>query len=71
MAATSWFECDNRKSRNLSVSIPHVSIKLFMRLRLGSVDGEFLWSFKQFIGHDIQCFTGGHCYPLGMLFQSS
>ena len=71
MAATSWFGCDNRKSRNLSVSISHVSVELFMRLRIVSVVGEFLWSGKWFADHNVQCFPGGHCYPLGVLFQSS
>ena len=33
----SWFGCDSTKSRNLSVSISHVSVELFMRLRLVSV----------------------------------
>ena len=49
MATTSWFGCDNRKSGNLSVYISHVSVELFMRLRLVSVLWEFLWSAEQFL----------------------
>ena len=71
MAATSWFAYDKGKSRNLSVSISHVSVELFMRLRLVSVVGEFLWSGKRFSNHDVWCFPGGHCNSLGVLFQSS
>ena len=56
---------------DMSVSISHVSVKLFMRLRFVSVTGEFLWSGERFVDHDVQCFPGGHCYTLGMLLQSS
>ena len=63
--------CENRKSRNLSVSLSHVSVELFMRLRLVSVIGEFLWFGEWLVDQDVQCFPGGHCYPLGVLVQSS
>ena len=68
MVASSWFECDNRKSRNLSVSISPISIELFMRLRLVSVVGK-LWSGEQFVDHDVQCFHSGHCYSMGYCFR--
>ena len=60
MAVTLWFGCDNRKSRIRSVSISHVSVELYMRLRLVSVVGEFLWSCERLVHHDVQCFPGGH-----------
>ena len=56
--------------RKLSVFNSHVSVELFMRLRLMSVVEEFLWSGERLVDHDFQCFPGGHSYPLGMLFQS-
>ena len=67
MAATSWFKCENQET----VSISRVSVELFMRLRLVSVIGGFLWSGEHFVDYDIQCFPGGLCYPLGVLFQRS
>ena len=33
---------------------------LFMRLRLVSVVGEFLWSGERPVDDDVQCFPGGH-----------
>ena len=35
------------------------SLALFMRLRLASVVGEFLWSGERYVDDDIQCFPGG------------
>ena len=52
----SWFGYDNRKSNSSSVFISHVSVELFMRLRRFPIVGEFLWSGRQFIDHDVQCF---------------
>ena len=60
IAAMSWFGCDNRKSKNMSVSISHVSVEFFLRPRLVSVLEEFPWSGEWLINHDIQCFPGGH-----------
>ena len=37
-----------------------VSLALFMRLRLVSVVGEFLWSGEWPVDDDVQCFPGGH-----------
>ena len=45
---------------HLSVFLSHVSLALFMRLRLILVVGEFLWSGKWSVDKDIQCFPGGH-----------
>ena len=68
-----WFEgsnpSDNFELWNLSVFLCHVSLAFFMRLRLVSVVGEFLWSGEWFLDHDLQCFPGGHWYPPGMLFR--
>ena len=59
MAVTLWFGCDNRKSRSRSVSISHVSVELYMRLRVVSVVGGFLWSGERLVDHDVQCFPDG------------
>ena len=55
MAATSWFGCDNRKSRGLSASISHVSRELFMRLRLVSVVGgvSVVWQMVRCPWHSV------------------
>ena len=37
-----------------------VSVALFMRIRLVSVVGEFLWSGERPVDDDVQCFRGGH-----------
>ena len=75
MATTPWYggsiPSDDSELRNLSMVLSHVSIALFMRLRLVSVVGEFLWSGEWPVDDDVQCFPGDHCYPLGVLFQSS
>ena len=75
MATTPWFggsnPSDYSKLRNLSVFLSRVSLALSMRLRLVSVVGEFLWSGEQFVDDDVQCFRGGHLYPLGVLYRCS
>ena len=64
MAATPWFggsnPSDDIELSNLSVCLSRVSLALFMRLRLVSVVGEFLWSGEQPVDDDVQCFPGGH-----------
>ena len=64
MAATPWFggsnPSDDIELRNLSVCLSRVSLALFMRLRLVSVVGEFLWPGERPVDDDVQCFPGGH-----------
>ena len=64
MAATPWFggsnPSDDIELWNLSVCLSRVSLALFMRLRLVSVVGEFLWSGERPVDDDVQCFPGGH-----------
>ena len=43
-----------------TVCLSRVSLALFMRLRLLSVVGEFLWSGERPVDDDVQCFPGGH-----------
>ena len=40
--------------------LSRVCLDLFMRLRLVSVVGEFLWSGERPVDDDVQCFPGGH-----------
>ena len=49
--------------------LSRVSLALFMRLRLVSVVGEFLWSGERPVDDDVQFFPGGYCYPPGVLFR--
>ena len=64
------FGCDNRKSRNSSVSISHASVALLVRLRLVSVAETFCGLEDCLLTTTFQCFSGGLCYMLGVLFQS-
>ena len=50
----------NNNNMKYDMVLSHVSLALFMRPRLVSVVGEFLWSGKWPVDDDVQCFPGGH-----------
>ena len=57
---TDLVEHSTDNNNNLSVCLSRVSLALFMRLRLVSVVGEFLWSGERPVDDDVQYFPGGH-----------
>ena len=45
---------------SLDMVLSHVSLALYMRLRLVSVVGEFLRFGEQPVDDEVQCFPGGN-----------